>query len=512
MATDNPAPPAFAREGKLAAEVVPDQVLPKVLTTFGLVAIYVFIIYFITGSSIISTAGWGSMPMWVLGFVVFLVPAGLAVMELGNLWPAQGGVYIWSYRTMNEPLAYAGGFLSWIPVILNGATTPAAIVAFLALAFGVEVGLTTSILLQLTILWLAVGLALRRLTLTQRMLYVASGVYAVVCVAVLVVGVLHAARNGSANPVDAGELLTVDFAGYGWVFGLVLLYLLGVETPFNMGAEFLSVRRSAVKMVAIGSLVLAVGYVITTTGILLSTPLAEIDPVTGVIAALGVAGIPGLVPVAAIGLSLVMLFALMTYQSAYARLIFVSGIERHLPRLFTHLNPRTRNPVTAVLVQGVISSTMIVVLYSQASLAEVFLYLQGALTIIWLASGYFFFLPLAIARWKYAERYATEDFWRVPGGKPAAVAVAAVGSAATTAGIWYAYTLPFSADIPQRDWMTWVGVTILVFVVAAAVVYHLGRRSAAKLSEGDALAHLAVLDLTDRPSTTTTPSTSGATS
>lgn len=95
------------------------------LTTFGLISIYVFIIYFITGSSIMSSAGWGAMPMWVLGFVVFLIPAGLAVMELGNLWPAQGGVYIWAYRTLNEPLAYFGGFLSWIPVILNGATTPA---------------------------------------------------------------------------------------------------------------------------------------------------------------------------------------------------------------------------------------------------------------------------------------------------------------------------------------------------------------------------------------------------
>lgn len=500
MATDSQV--AFSREGKLAAEVVPDQVLPKVLTTFGLVAIYVFIIYFITGSSIISTAGWGSMPMWVLGFLVFLIPAGLAVMELGNLWPAQGGVYIWAYRTMNEPLAYFGGFLSWIPVILNGATTPAAVVAFLALAFGVEVGLTTSILLQLLILWLAVGLALRRLTVTQKMMYAVFGVYAVVCLAVLLVGVVHAVTDGAAVPVEAKTLFSVDFTNYGWVFGLVLLYLLGVETPFNMGAEFLSVRRSAVKMVAIGSAVLAFGYVITTTGILLSTPLEQIDPVTGVIGSLDVAGIPGLMPVAAIALSVVMVFALTTYQSAYARLIFVSGIERHLPRLFTHLNPRTRNPVTAVLVQGIITSTMIVVLYSQASLAEVFLYLQGALTVIWLASGYFFFIPLAIARWKYADRYASEDFWRIPGGRPAAVAVSVIGSIATTVGIYYTYTLPFSADIPKSDWMTWVGVVVVAFMAAATLVYVFGRRSAAKLSEADALAHLAVLDAPGSPSPT----------
>lgn len=489
------------RDNPLAAELVPEQVLPKVLTTFGLVAIYVFIIYFITGSSIMSTAGWAAMPMWVLGFLVFLVPAGLAVVELGNLWPAQGGVYIWSYRTLNEPLAFLGGFLSWIPVILAGATTPAAIVAFLSLAFDVELGLTSSILLQLGLLWVAVGLALRRLSVTQRAMYVASGIYVVICLTVLAVGLIHAATDGAAVPIETGALTSVDFTNYGWVFGLVLLYLLGVETPFNMGAEFLSVRRSAAKMVGIGSLVLAIGYVITTSGILLSTPLDEIDPVTGVIGSLGSADVPGLMPVAAVALSVVMLMALMTYQSAYARLIFVSGLERHLPRLFTHLNPRTRNPVTAVLVQGCISSTMIVVLYSQSSLTNMFLYLQGALTIIWLTSGFFFFVPLAVARWKYADRYANEDFWRIPGGRPAAVLVAVVGSAATAAGVYYTFTLPFSADISQEAWMTNVGWVVLGFLVGAGLVYVFGRRSARKLSETDALAHLAVLSSADLATT-----------
>jgi amino acid transporter len=484
-------------ERKLTAEIVPDQVLPKVLTTFGLIAVYVFIVYVISGTSMISTAGWASMPMWLLGFLVFLVPAGLAVVELGNLWPAQGGVYVWAYRTTNsEVFAFLGGYLSWTPVILAGATAPAAIVTFGSLAFGVEVGLTASILLQLLVLWLAVALALRRLVVTQRVMYAAAGLYAVVCLAVFLVGLIHAGAEGSANPVTAKELFTLDFPNYGWVFGLVLLYLLGAETPFNMGAEFLSVRRSAAKMIWIGSLVLALGYVITTSGILLSTPLDDIDPITGVIETLSVAGIPGLMPVAALGLCAVMLLALMTYQSAYARLIFVSGLERHLPRVFTHLNPRTRNPVTAVLIQGVISSTMIVVLYSQASLTDTFLILQGALTVLWLASGFFFFIPLVLARFRYADRYVNETFWRIPGGRPAAIAVAVIGSAATAVGIYYTYTLPFSEDISTTVWMTSVGLVTLGCLVLGLIVFFFGRRAARELSAEDALAHLAVLHLT----------------
>jgi glutamate:GABA antiporter len=104
--------PSPTSESPLAAELVPEQVLPKVLSTFGLCATYVFIICWITGSSVMATGGWNALPMWILGIVAFLLPAGLAVAELGNLWPGQGGVYIWAYRTMNETAAFFGGFLS----------------------------------------------------------------------------------------------------------------------------------------------------------------------------------------------------------------------------------------------------------------------------------------------------------------------------------------------------------------------------------------------------------------
>jgi amino acid transporter len=177
-------------------------------------------------------------------------------------------------------------------------------------------------------------------------------------------------------------------------------------------------------------------------------------------------------------------------------LIFVSGLERHLPRIFTHLNPTTRNPVTAVLIQGVLSSLLLVGLYSQSSMANVTVYLQGGLSVVWLISGFFFFIPLVIARKKYADRYASEDFWRIPGGMPAVWAVAVVGIVATCAGVYYSFASPW-IDVPAATWMTWVGGIAVGMFVLGAIVYFFGRRSAAKVSQEDALAHLAVLELRD---------------
>ncbi|HET6952856.1 MAG TPA: hypothetical protein VFI47_20910 [Acidimicrobiales bacterium] len=150
--------------------------------------------------------------------------------------------------------------------------------------------------------------------------------------------------------------------------------------------------------------------------------------------------------------------------------------------------------MTALLLQGVITSAAIVVLYSQQSLITMFLSLQGALTVLWLASGYCFFLPAVIARFRYADRYAGEAFWRIPGGRVAAVAVSLIGTAGTTAGIYYTFTLPFSPDIEKGTWMANVGVICVVTLAVGGLVYVLGRRSAAAVSEDERLAHLATLD------------------
>src|SRR5882672_11210740 len=219
-----------------------------------------------------AAGGWTAIPMWVLGILTFLVPAGMAVAELGNLWPGEGGVYIWATRTMGETWGFVGGYLSWIPVILNAASSPAIVVQFLLLAFHAKLGLTLSIILQLVILWAVVGLALAKLAANQRIMNVTFVIYCVLTLTIFVCGVIYAAGHGSATPFSAHDALIPNFAGAGFLYGTVLLYLVGVETPFNMGAEFLSVKRSAAKMIGWGSLALVLIYLLSTLGTMLVLP------------------------------------------------------------------------------------------------------------------------------------------------------------------------------------------------------------------------------------------------
>ena len=486
-----------SRDTLMTTELVPEQILPKVLTTFGLTAVYLFIICWITGSSVMATGGWQAIPFWVLGIITFLVPAGLAVSELGNLWPGQGGVYIWAYRTMNDNWAFVGGFLSWVPVILNGASGPATVLQMLLLAFHAQIGTTLSVILQLVILWGVVGMALAKLAASQKVMNTVFITYGVLTSVIFFGGLAYALSHGvhSATPFHSSDLFKPNFAASGFLFGTVLLYLVGVETPFNMGAEFLSVRRSATRMILWGSIGLVAIYLLTTIGTMLVLPTAKINSVTGVIDNLGTSLPSGVMEVCAVVLAVIVFTALATYAIAYSRLIFVSGLERHLPRIFTHLNPRTRNPVTAILIQGSISSVLIIGLFSQSSLANVTIYLTGGLSVIWLASGLFFFIPPLIARVKYADRYANEDFWRIPGGKPGVWITCVIGIASTIAGIYYSFAVSWLPDVPNDTWMIWLGSIVAGTLVVMGVVFFFGRRSAEKLTKEDALVHLAKFDI-----------------
>jgi len=265
------------------------------------------------------------------------------------------------------------------------------------------------------------------------------------------------------------------------------------------------VRKSGPRMILWGSTALVAIYLLTTLGTMMALPTAEIDAVTGVIGMLDVAGFPGLMEICAVVLALIIVVALMTYQVAYSRLIFVSGLERHLPRIFTHLNPRTRNPVSAILIQGVISSLILVGLYSQSSLVNTTIFLQGGLSTVWLLSGFFFLIPVVIARKKYADRYENETFWRIPGGMVGVWITVIVGTLGTIGGVYYSFAKSWltSAGVGDAEWMKWVGSISVGMFALGLVVYIFGRRSAHKVSQEDALAHLAVFDLTADDSTAT---------
>ena len=221
-------------------------------------------------------------------------------------------------------------------------------------------------------------------------------------------------------------------------------------------------------------------YLLTTIGTMMVLPGDEIDPVTGVIGNLDVSGFPGLMEVAAIVLAVIVFVAMTTYQVAYSRLIFVSGLERHLPRIFTHLNPRTRNPVTAMLIQGVMSSLILVGLYSQSSMANVTIYLQGGSERGMADLGFLLLRSAGDRAEEVCGSLCQRDVLAYSRRHVGGLIDRRRRHRRHLCGIYYSFASPW-IDVPaSQRWMTWVGSIAVGMFVLGVIVYFFGRRSATR--------------------------------
>src|SRR5215475_11097593 len=123
--------------GGLISERVAGGILPKVLTTFDMVAIFVAIVLLITNAAIIQSAGSAAFGWWIIGFVVFLIPCAIATGQLGVMFPGEGSIYLWTHKAFGAFWGFFAGFCAWWPGVLVMVATGLSTVSFLGYAFPV---------------------------------------------------------------------------------------------------------------------------------------------------------------------------------------------------------------------------------------------------------------------------------------------------------------------------------------------------------------------------------------
>jgi amino acid transporter len=463
----------------MLAELVPPKVLPRVLTRFDLVTIYFALIFGSYGAAQMAGRGWAGIPMLTLAAITFLVPCALASYELGTLFPGEGGIYIWAHKTFGPVHGFVAGWLSWVPIFLLLPLGASTIVAHLQVALGHEWPLWAQVACQVGIVVLVTTISLARLAFSQRfvrwLFFISFGT----AVAVILAGLFGHVRG---TPVDR-EIVSLDLSRYGSLYSAAILWLLGVEVPFNMGAEFGDHKRTAGTMFFWGSIALLVGYYLGIAGILLTTPVDAIDATTGVAKGVGRV-VPWLGSVVAIAISGAVLSQDVTYMNAYSRLLFISGVERRLPSVMGQVTERSRVPVPALLVQALGSIVVILIFASQTQLAVAFNLYIGALVVVWCAALFYLYVGVVRARQKFAAEYEARanEIWRIPGG-PAGLWFAAIwGFVFNAVAIYYVFAIPLTANISAQGWRLWLGAISAVVVITGVAIFAASQRTVAALN------------------------------
>jgi len=472
----------------MLAEVIPPRLLPRVLQRFDLVTLYFALIFGSYGAAQLAAGGWAAIPMMMLAAVTFLVPCALAAYELGTLYPGEGGVYVWAHKTAGPVHGFIAGWLSWVPIFLLLPLGAATVVAHAQYVTGTEWSLGGQVFAQALFVIAVTVVSATRLRVSQNYIRLMFFVSLGTALAAFAAGM---ATSPPATPVTA-DMASLDLSVHGALYSAAVLWLLGVEVPFNMGAEIREHRRSVGHMFLWGTLALMAAYLLGIAGVLWSTPQASIDVTTGVARAVGSQW-----PVAGLVVGCAIILAIssqdVAYMNTYSRLLFISGIERRLPAVFGQVTSGTRVPLPALLAQCIGALAVILVFASQPSLAVAFNFYIAALIVVWCCALFYLYFGIVKARFRlradYAERGA--EVWLIPGGRAGVLFVALFGTIFNVVAIYYVFALPLSASIPPSEWRLWLLVLSAVVILSGAGIFLASRQRASEVSAERELARYA---------------------
>ncbi|MFC4113885.1 APC family permease [Nonomuraea zeae] len=488
-------------ENELLSERVAGGILPRVLTTFDMVAIFVAIVLFITNAAVIQSAGPAAFAWWIIAFVLFLIPCAIVTGQLGAMFPGEGSIYLWTTKAFGPFWGFFAGFCAWWPGVLVMVATGTLTISFLGVVFPAVGGLSVQEQggLIVVILVLAAVLAVLRFRLTQNVVNVVFLAYGLAILLMFAAGIAHLAKGNPAatNPWDFAAWSPsaehgVNFANWSF-FGLAVLALLGVEVPLNMGVEIRQ-ERAVTRYLLWGSLAVMVAYLVATWGVMVSVPAGESAGITAVAQAVGIGLGDWAGKLVALLLAAMFFIITVVYNYSFARLIFVSGLDRRLPKAVSHVNAQ-KVPDVAVWIQTVLAAVFaavafVVVPFTAARPAdaqtEVYNVLQAAVTVIWCLSIVVLFVDVLIILRRYRAQFEARRL-----ASPAVFWVASivgalaslVGVVATLSGSWTplisndagAITL-FGAEIAYGTWFWLVGGIALASLAVGALLYLAGVR------------------------------------
>ena len=398
--------------------------------------------YVITGISLrwiatAAAAGPSSIVVWIGAWLCFYMPLALSVLELSSRYPSEGGLYVWSKRAFGDFSGFMSAWTYWtsnlpyFPAVLYFAASNMLFMrqsawqhlssnATFYIVFSL---LTLSLATLLNVVGLDIGKWLHNVG--------ALAMWIPVCI-VIVMGFVAWHRYGSATSFTLQSMTPRTHLNDIIFWSMLTFALGGCETASFMGEEIKNARRTIPLALLSGGITVTICYILGTVCVLLALPSGEVNSLQGLVQAVSKTasrvGFPGVLPLAAFLIALSNVGAAGAYLAAVARLPFVAGLDRFLPRAFGALHPRWKTPWVALLTQFVLG--IVFIFLGQAGTS-----VKGAYDVLVSMGVITYFIPylyLFAAMIKLQHEPAGAEVIRVPGGKTVAKLVAALGFLTTT--------------------------------------------------------------------------------
>jgi amino acid transporter len=464
-----------ADERVMVSERLAPGMLPRVLNSFDMTIIFVAVVLFIVNSSAIQQAHQAAYTYWILGFLAFLIPGALVTAQLGQMFPQEGSLYVWTQKALGPFWGFFAGFCAWWPgILVMVATGDAVVTIWQFIDTGGLPKAWQQGLVILAVLWFSALMATLRLRMTQSYANVAVVFYGAGIFVIGLAGILWLIGSGHSATGGWGTASNWSIHSGQWTwFGFVILALLGIEVPLNMGVEIVHMR--AIKRYLFwGSIVVMVAYLWTTFGTMLALPASKsTGATTDILRAVQVGFFGSHAFAVVVALVLLWFFVANTivYNYSFSRLLFVSGLEQRMPKELGTVSEKRKVPVHAIILQTVLSSIFVIAIFNPwvggSNNQRAYWLFQAAVTVIWCVSMVLLFADIFLVKRafpaKFEEVRTTHPYLLYACG--------VIGMLASAFGAYVTFRSPWTSLFSVSHWRIWLGLLCGVSIAAAVVIY-----------------------------------------
>jgi glutamate:GABA antiporter len=300
---------------------------------------------------------------------------------------------------------------------------------------------------------------------------------------VLCGGVLAWRRFGAATSISAHALVP-NFRSLPTVAGFATMALAysGLELGPILGGEIKNPRRTIARALLIACVAIGVLYIAGTAALLMALPAQQINAISGIPQALTAvaqrAGVPVFGSIAAALITLAQIGSLGAWITGTARLPFLFGLDRYLPRALGKIHPVYGSPHVALLTQGVLATLVLLAAISGSAIHEAYLMLIDMTVILSFLPLLYMFAALPVLRRRAS---GSVDVALIPGGSFTCWLVGGKGFLITLLALLLAMVPPTDSSSPALFSIKVIGGSVALITIGL-VFYH--RRRYYQTSQG----------------------------
>lgn len=390
--------------------------LHRVLGTWDLVLLNIAAIASLRWLSTAAQIGPASLVLWLLGMLAFFLPMALAVLELSSRMPGEGGLYLWSKAAFGDLHGFIAGWTYWVS---NLVFLPSTLLfgAGIFLHIGGERWLAYAgdarynLLYSMIVLWSATGIGILGMERAKWLQNIGGIAIWTAAALVLGAGAWAGFHYGPATTIVTTQLMP-DFGQLATFTTLASMALAfsGLELGPILGGEMRDARRQIPRATLISCVVVTAIYIGGTASLMIALPAGSIDAIAGIPQALTAVGerigLPLFGALTAVLMALGNIGGVSAWISGTTRLPFVVGVDRHLPAALARLHPVHGTPQVSLIVQGVLSSLILLAAVSGSTIHEAFVILLDMTIIMSLLPLLYIFAAYPILRRRAAGNNA----------------------------------------------------------------------------------------------------------